>query len=50
MKNIIDFVKKELKNDNSGHGLQHALRVYSNAKKKLMLLKKETKKLFLLQH
>lgn len=33
MKNIIDFVKKELKNDNSGHGLQHALRVYSNAKK-----------------
>ena len=30
---IINFVKLELQHDNSGHGLQHALRVYSNAKK-----------------
>ena len=33
MNKIIDFVKQELLHDNSGHGLQHALRVYSNAKK-----------------
>ena len=33
MEKIINFVKQELKHDNSGHGLQHALRVYSNAKK-----------------
>ncbi|MBQ7884867.1 MAG: HD domain-containing protein [Clostridia bacterium] len=33
MKNIIKFVKNELSKDNSGHGLQHALRVYNNAKK-----------------
>lgn len=33
MEKIIDFVKQELEHDNSGHGLQHALRVYSNAKK-----------------
>ena len=33
MDKIINFVKQELQHDNSGHGLQHALRVYSNAKK-----------------
>ena len=33
MEKIINFVKQELQHDNSGHGLQHALRVYSNAKK-----------------
>lgn len=33
MEKIINFVKLELQHDNSGHGLQHALRVYSNAKK-----------------
>ena len=33
MEKIINFVKEELKYDNSGHGLQHALRVYNNAKK-----------------
>lgn len=33
MEKIINFVKQELQQDNSGHGLQHALRVYSNAKK-----------------
>ena len=33
MEKIINFVKQELLHDNSGHGLQHALRVYSNAKK-----------------
>ncbi len=33
MDKIINFVKSELQHDNSGHGLQHALRVYSNAKK-----------------
>lgn len=33
MEKIIEFVKNELAHDNSGHGLQHALRVYSNAKK-----------------
>ena len=32
-KKIINFVREELKHDNSGHGLQHALRVYNNAKK-----------------
>ena len=31
--NIIDFVTKELSKDNSGHGIQHAKRVFSNAKK-----------------
>ena len=31
--NIIDFVKRELSFDNSGHGFQHAMRVYNNAKK-----------------
>ena len=33
MKKIIDFVSNQLGNDNTGHGLQHALRVYNNAKK-----------------
>ena len=33
MEKIINFVKQELLHDNSVHGLQHALRVYSNAKK-----------------
>jgi uncharacterized protein len=33
MKKIIDFVSNQLCNDNTGHGLQHALRVYNNAKK-----------------
>ena len=33
MENIIDFARKELVNDNTGHGLQHALRVYNNARK-----------------
>ena len=33
MEKIIDFVRRELMLDNSGHGLQHALRVYNNAKK-----------------
>ena len=33
MKTIKEFVKKELSKDNSGHGYQHALRVYGNAKK-----------------
>lgn len=33
MEKIIEFVKQELSKDNSGHGLQHALRVYNNAKK-----------------
>jgi len=32
MKNIKDFVKVELESDNSGHGYQHAIRVYNNAK------------------
>lgn len=31
--NIINFVKTELSQDNSGHGIQHALRVLNNAKK-----------------
>lgn len=31
--NIIEFVKKELSLDNSGHGFKHALRVFNNAKK-----------------
>ena len=30
---IIDFVKRELSFDNSGHGFQHAMRVFGNAKK-----------------
>lgn len=33
MEKVIKFVREELKHDNSGHGLQHALRVYDNAKK-----------------
>jgi len=33
MEKIINFVRKELDFDNSGHGIQHALRVYNNAKK-----------------
>jgi len=33
MEKIINFVKQELLHDNSGHYLQHALRVCSNAKK-----------------
>lgn len=33
MENIIKFVIKELSHDNTGHGIQHALRVYNNAKK-----------------
>ena len=33
MDTIIDFVKKELEKDHSGHDFQHALRVYNNAKK-----------------
>jgi len=33
MEKIINFVKQELLHDNSGHDLQHALRVCSNAKK-----------------
>jgi len=33
MERIIEFVRNELKSDNSGHGIQHALRVYNNAKK-----------------
>lgn len=32
-KNIINFVAKELSQDNSGHGVQHAIRVFNNAKK-----------------
>lgn len=31
--NIINFVTSELSQDNSGHGIQHALRVFNNAKK-----------------
>lgn len=31
--NIIDFVAIELSKDNSGHGIQHAMRVFNNAKK-----------------
>lgn len=31
--NIINFVTAELSQDNSGHGIQHALRVFNNAKK-----------------
>lgn len=38
MEKIKEFVKKELSKDNSGHGYQHALRVYGNAKK---ILEKE---------
>lgn len=30
---IFDFVEKELATDNSGHGIQHAKRVFNNAKK-----------------
>ena len=30
---IIDFVNEELSFDNSGHGFQHAMRVFNNAKK-----------------
>ena len=37
MKNIKEFVKKELAHDNTGHGYQHALRVYANAKKILQI-------------
>ena len=33
MENVKDFVKRELAGDNSGHGYQHAIRVYENAKK-----------------
>ena len=33
MKNIIEFVERELSGDRSGHGLQHAMRVYNNALK-----------------
>ena len=33
MELVKQFVKEELKNDRSGHDYQHALRVYSNAKK-----------------
>ena len=33
MQKIIDFVRKELIDDNSGHGIDHAIRVYNNAKK-----------------
>lgn len=33
MEEIIKFVEKELSADNSGHGLQHAVRVYNNALK-----------------
>lgn len=33
MEEIIKFVERELSHDNSGHGLQHAMRVYNNALK-----------------
>ena len=33
MQKIIDFARKELIDDNSGHGIDHAIRVYNNAKK-----------------
>lgn len=33
MEKIIEFVRKELEHDKTGHGIQHALRVYNNAKK-----------------
>lgn len=33
MEGIKKFVERELSKDNSGHGYQHALRVYGNAKK-----------------
>ena len=33
MEEIIKFVERELSMDNSGHGLQHAMRVYNNALK-----------------
>lgn len=33
MEEIKKFVERELSKDNSGHGYQHALRVYGNAKK-----------------
>ena len=33
MEEIIKFVEKELAHDKSGHGLQHAMRVYNNALK-----------------
>lgn len=33
MKNIIEFVERELSGDRSGHGVQHAMRVYNNALK-----------------
>lgn len=36
--NIINFVASELSQDKSGHGVQHAIRVFSNAKK---IIKKE---------
>lgn len=31
--NIVNFVTAELSQDNSGHGVQHAMRVFNNAKK-----------------
>ena len=37
MENIKQFVKNELLGDNTGHGYQHALRVYNNAKKILSI-------------
>ena len=33
MEEIIKFVERELSADNSGHGVQHAMRVYNNALK-----------------
>lgn len=35
--NIINFVTAELSQDNSGHGVQHAIRVFNNAKKILAI-------------
>ncbi len=46
MEKIINFVKQELGKDNSGHGLQHALRVYHNAKK-INKIEKGNKKIVL---
>lgn len=31
--NIINFVTAVLSKDNSGHGIQHAIRVFNNSKK-----------------
>ena len=45
--NVKEFVKTEMSKDNSGHGYQHALRVFANAKKILETEKKGDEKVVL---